>query len=82
LEPLSLLVDRLRSAKIDISFSGINETVMRVLVRTHLFNKIGADHVYPTLENALLHIHPSVHTEEEMHACPLRVIAQPKIICP
>jgi MFS superfamily sulfate permease-like transporter len=81
-ETLSLLVDRLRSAKIDISFSGINETVMRVLVRTHLFSKIGADHVYPTMENALLHLHPSVHTEEEIAVCPLRVTAQPKIICP
>ena len=43
---------------IDISFSGINDTVMKVLVRTHLFNKIGADHVYPTMEEALRQIHP------------------------
>jgi sulfate permease, SulP family len=38
-ETLSSLVGRLRSADIDVSFSGINETVMKVLVRTHLFEK-------------------------------------------
>jgi MFS superfamily sulfate permease-like transporter len=74
-ETLSLLVDRVRSAGIDISFSGINDTVMRVLERTHLFNKIGADHVYITLEIALQQIHPLIHTEEEMNICPLKVTA-------
>ncbi len=72
-ETLSLLVDRLRSAKIDISFSGINETVMRVIERTHLLNKIGTDHVYPTLENALENIHPSLHSEDEIEICPLQI---------
>ena len=82
-ETLSLIVGRLRSAGIDISFSGINETVMKVLVRTHLFNKIGADHIYPTLESALQHIHPPLHPdEEERKRCPLGVTAQPKTIRP
>ncbi len=81
-ETLSLLVDRVRSAGIDISFSGINDTVMRVLDRTHLSNKIGADHVYITLEGALQQIHPLIHTEEEMNVCPLMVTTQPKIIRP
>lgn len=81
-ETLSLLVGRLRSAGIDISFSGINETVMKVLVRTHLFNKIGDDHVYPTMEAALRQIHPAVHSEEEMKLCPLGEHPQPEIIHP
>ncbi len=81
-ETLSLLVDRVRSAGIDISFSGINDTVMRVLERTHLSNKIGVDHIYITLEDALQQIHPLIHTEEEMNVCPLKVTAQPKIIHP
>ena len=81
-ETLSLLVGRLRSANIDVSFSGINETVMKVLVRTHLYNKIGADHVYPTMEAALQVIHPAVHTEEEMRRCPLGTHPQPEIIHP
>ena len=81
-ETLSLIVGRLRSAGIDISLSGVNETVMKVLVRTHLFNKIGADHIYPTVESALRQIHPPLHTEEELTRCPLGVSAQPKTIRP
>lgn len=81
-ETLSLLVGRLRSAGIDISFSGINETVMKVLVRTHLFNMIGADHVYSTMETALRQIHPTVHSQEEMKLCPLGEHPQPEIIHP
>jgi len=72
-ETLSLLVDRVRSAGLDISFSGINETVMRVLDRTHLFNKIGAEHVFPTMESAIEKIHPLIHAEDEIEACPLKV---------
>lgn len=81
-ETLSLLVGRLRSAGIDVSFSGINDTVMKVLIRTHLFNKIGADHIHPTMEEALLVIHPNVHTKEEMARCPLGNHPQPEIIHP
>ena len=81
-ETLSLLVGRLRSAGIDISFSGINDTVMKVLVRTHLSNKIGTDHVYPTMEDALRQIHPPVHSEEEMKLCPLGAYPRPEIIHP
>jgi len=72
-ETLSLLVDRVRSAGLDISFSGINETVMRVLDRTHLFNKIGAEHVFTTMESAIDKIHPLIHAEDELEACPLKV---------
>ena len=81
-ETLSLLVGRLRSAGIDISFSGINETVTKVLVRTHLLNKIGMDHIFPTMEAALQAIHPALHTEEEMAKCPLRATVHPMIIHP
>jgi MFS superfamily sulfate permease-like transporter len=81
-ETLSLLVGRLRSASIDISFSGINDTVMKVLVRTHLFNKIGADHIYSTMEEALGQIHPALHSEEEAKICPLGAYPKPEIIHP
>ena len=81
-ETLSLLVGRLRSAGIDVSFSGVNDTVMKVLVRTHLFSKIGADHIYPTTEDALRNIHPTLHSQEEMKLCPLGTHPQPEIIHP
>jgi sulfate permease, SulP family len=72
-ETLSLIVDRVRSAGIGISFSGINETVLRVLERTHLCNKIGAENIYPTMESAIQQIHPSLHLEAEIDLCPLQV---------
>jgi MFS superfamily sulfate permease-like transporter len=70
-EMLSLLVDRIRSAGLDISFCGINETVMKVLKRTHLFEKIGQDHLYHTPEQAINKIYPAAHKEATEKECPL-----------
>ena len=70
-EALSLLVDRVRSAGIDISMSGINETVMQVLKRTHFPEKIGEDHIFPTMERAIPTIYEPTHTRgarEELSA--------------
>ena len=72
-ETLSLLVDRVRNAGIKISFSGINETVMQVLERTHLINKIGAEHIFPTMESAIQKIHPPLHSDDKIESCPLQV---------
>ncbi|MFH0945768.1 MAG: SulP family inorganic anion transporter, partial [Planctomycetota bacterium] len=70
-ETLSLLVDRVRSAGIDISMSGVNETVMRVLKRTHLREKLGEDHLHVTMEKAVNAILSKTHTREEIRTCPL-----------
>ena len=70
-ETLSLLVDRIRSAGIDISLSGVNETVMKVLERTHFIAKIGEDHIYPTMEKAIQSVHEKTHRGGEEEVCPL-----------
>ncbi|MEW6185629.1 MAG: SulP family inorganic anion transporter [Thermodesulfobacteriota bacterium] len=70
-EALSLLVDRVRSAGIDISMSGINEAVMQVLKRTHFPEKIGEDHIFPTMERAIAAIHYSTHKDGLEQDCPL-----------
>jgi MFS superfamily sulfate permease-like transporter len=70
-EVLSLLVDNVRSAGVDISFSGINETVMSVLEKTHLIERIGKDHIYPTMEKAICAVHADTHTGSEDEQCPL-----------
>lgn len=70
-EALSLVIENVRSAGVDISFSGVNETVMKVFKRTHLFEKIGEDHIYATMEAALAAIHPTAHAEGEEAQCPL-----------
>jgi MFS superfamily sulfate permease-like transporter len=72
-ETLSLLIDRIRSAGLDISLSGVNEAVMKVLARTHLAAKIGADHLYPTMEKAIRTIYEPTHTGGDEPICPLTV---------
>jgi anti-anti-sigma regulatory factor len=73
-ETLSLLVDRIRSAGLDVSLSGVNESVMKVLKKTHLDAKIGEDHLFPTIELALETIHPSTHRDVVEKDCPLKTV--------
>jgi anti-anti-sigma factor len=75
-ETLSLLVDRIRSSGMDISLSGVNESVMAVLKRTHLFEKIGADHIYPTHEQAINKIYPTTHRDTLEKECPLLAVCK------
>ncbi len=70
-ETLSLLVDRVRSNGIDISMSGVNESVMEVFGRTHFIAKIGEDHLFPTLEKGIIAIHESAHAQDQEANCPL-----------
>ncbi len=70
-EVLSLVVGNVRSAGMDISFSGVNEAVMAVLERTHLIEKIGRDHVYSTMEKAICAVHETAHKKSEESQCPL-----------
>ncbi|MDX2445948.1 MAG: SulP family inorganic anion transporter [Desulfobacterales bacterium] len=71
-ETLSLLIDRIRSAGIDISLSGVNDSVMTVLERTHLATKIGKDHIFPNIHTALRFIHEKTHLNSEVENCPLK----------
>jgi len=68
---LSLIVDRLRSGGYDISFSGLNENVLAVMKRTHLVEKIGADHIFSTRYRAVEVIHTRTHTQCSEQTCPL-----------
>ena len=70
-ETLSLLVDRVRSAGVDISMSGVNESVMSVLDRTHFIARIGKDHLYPTMEKAISSVHKEAHASADEKICPL-----------
>jgi MFS superfamily sulfate permease-like transporter len=73
-EALSLVVERVRSAGIDISFSSIHQPVMNVLKRTHLLYKIGEDHIYPTLKQAIRAIHEQTHKGGHEKKCPLTTV--------
>jgi len=75
-EALSLTVDRVRSAGIDISLSSVNRSVMQVLRRTHLIVKIGEDHIYPTIENAINAVHEMTHRGGQEKDCPLTTVCR------
>jgi len=75
-EALSLTVDRVRSAGIDISLSGVNRSVMKVLKQTHLIVKIGEDHIYPTIEKAISAVHTQTHEGGEEKNCPLTTVCR------
>ena len=73
-ETLSLLIDRVRSAGIGISLSGVNESVMKVLQRTHFPEKLGEGNIYPTMEKAISVIHEETHRMGEEEICPLLAV--------
>jgi len=73
-EALSLTIERVRSAGIDISLSGVNRSVMDVLKRTHLIVKIGEDHIYPTVEKAISAVHEQTHRGGDEKTCPLHTV--------
>jgi len=75
-EVLSLLVDRIRSAGIDISLSGVNESVMKVFERTHFKEKIEENHIYPTMERAINAVHEETHKDSSEKACPLLTVCR------
>ena len=75
-ETLSLIVDRVRSAGMGISLSGVNGAVMGVLKRTHLLEKIGEDHIYTTMEKAVNAIHHETHRDGEEETCPLTTVCR------
>jgi SulP family sulfate permease len=68
---LSLLVDRLRAGGYDVYFSGFNEDVVDTLKRSHLYEKIGQDHIFITLVQAVDSIWPSIHKNSDETSCPL-----------
>lgn len=75
-ETLSLVVERTRSGGVDISFSGVNETVMKVFNSTHLIEKIGLDHIYSTMDKAVCSVYDQTHADGREDMCPLRTVCR------
>ncbi|SDK85932.1 STAS domain-containing protein [Maridesulfovibrio ferrireducens] len=70
-EALSLVVETVRSAGVDISLSGLNEAVLAVIKRTHLYEKIGKQNIYSNTEEALCQTHDKAHRDGTELDCPL-----------
>ena len=75
-EALSLTIDRCRAAGVDVSLSGVNESVMAVLKRTHLLERIGPDHIYPTKEKAIRSVYENAHPDVHDAKCPLTTVCR------
>ncbi len=68
---LSSMVSKLRAAGLDISFTGLNDHVIDVMKRTHLYEKIGEDHFYRSVAHAVQCIHRGSCLKSPEHTCPL-----------
>ena len=75
-EALSMIVDRLRAAKLGFAMSSVKGQVMAVMERTHLLDKIGMENIYSDTAAAVADIITKVHTNTDLpekgcNNCPL-----------
>jgi MFS superfamily sulfate permease-like transporter len=75
-ETLSLVVDRVRAAGYRISFSVIKENVLEAMKRTHLYEKIGPENIYPLTATAIAAIHADAHRGSDEEDCPLVTVCR------
>ena len=65
-EALSMIVDRLRAAKLGFAMCSVKGQVMAVMERTQLLDKIGMDNLYPDTKSAVADIVTRVHTNTDL----------------
>jgi sulfate permease, SulP family len=70
-DALSLIVDRVRSGGVDISLCGLTTPVRQALKQTGLLTRIGQDHIFPNIDQALCAIYEQAHGEDKEENCPL-----------
>jgi len=73
---LAVLLGRIREAGYDISFSGLNDSVLDVLRRTHLYETIGEDHLYRNATRAVNGVHTQAHLGSDEDPCPLKEVVE------
>ncbi len=73
-ETLSLLVDRLRSGGYDVFFCSLSENIMDIMRRSHLLEKIGEDHFFPSSFLLVDAIWEKAHEGSDEEDCPLRKV--------
>ena len=76
-EALELVIEKLHANNIEFSICSANKSVIAVLHKAHLLEKIGTDHIYATAEDALGTKQPEQHTgnagaDSPLHAACLR----------
>jgi MFS superfamily sulfate permease-like transporter len=71
-ETLASLTSRLRDSGLEISFSGVSDSVLDVLKRFRLYELIGEANIHPTQVLAVRHIYADAHSHSTEKDCPLR----------
>ena len=70
---ISSLFDKLKVAGYEVSFSGLNDEIIDIMRRTHLLDKIGDDHMFRNVRDALKEIHVKAHYDSVEKECPLLI---------
>ena len=73
-EMISMLVNRVREAGKDISFTGLNDNVLDTMRRSYLYEKIGPDHFFRNVTSAVESLHAPMHLNSTEPACPLKEV--------
>lgn len=68
---LSLLADRLRENGLGVSVTGLNDSVLDVMRRTHLYEKIGENQLFRNVARAIDALHREAHIGSDEAPCPL-----------
>jgi len=70
-EMLSSLIGRLKEAKFEIFFSGLNDIITDVFKRTDLYKKVGEENFFRNITKAVDDIHTKAHGHSDNDDCPL-----------
>jgi anti-anti-sigma regulatory factor len=71
-------VERLRESGYEVSFSGLKDGVIDAMKRTHLYEKIGEENMYPSQLAGISSIYARTHLESDEADCPLESM-KPKV---
>jgi MFS superfamily sulfate permease-like transporter len=66
------MIENLRESGYDVSFSGLNESVLATFRRTNLYETVGKDHFFHSVAQALESIHEPAHFDSIEEKCPLK----------
>lgn len=73
-DALALAVDNVRAAGVGFSVSGLKENALAVIKRTHLYEKIGEDNIFPTRVRAVATVFDAAHEGSDEQQCPLLIV--------
>lgn len=74
-EALATIIDRLHARNVEVSMSGLNDSVLDTMRRTGLLARVGEDHIFRNATRAIQAIWPKAHRQSGEQHCPLREVS-------